>query len=74
MGAFSATTRIKQNRISVSGPTTYNTDTLLRQIYRTPCTQSYAAYQILSLGGIQGNRVGKYNLRMYGKSLPATCP
>ena len=61
MGAFSATTAIRQNRQSVSGPS-YASWGILRDIYRTRCTQSYAAYHILS-NGIQNKRVEQWNKR-----------
>ena len=59
MGAFSATKAIRQNRQSVSGPS-YASWGILREVYRTRCTQSYAAYHILS-NGIQNKRVEKWN-------------
>jgi hypothetical protein len=37
------------------------TNSVLSQIYRSPCTKSYAAYQILSAGNSQSRRAAQYN-------------
>ena len=54
-----STTNIKQNNKNAHSMSV--TNSVLSQIYRSPCTKSYAAYQILSAGNSQSRRVEQYN-------------
>ena len=56
-----STIRIKQNNKNAHSMSI--TNSVLSQIYRSPCTKSYAAYQILSAGNSQSRRVEQYNLK-----------
>jgi hypothetical protein len=56
-----STIRIKQNNKNTHSMSI--TNSVLSQIYRSPCTKSYAAYQILSAGNSQSRRVEQYNLK-----------
>jgi hypothetical protein len=56
-----STTNIKQNNKNAHSMSV--TNSVLSQIYRSPCTKSYAAYQILSAGNSQSRRVEQYNLK-----------
>lgn len=54
-----STTNIKQNNKNAHSMSV--TNSVLSQIYRSPCTKSYAAYQILSAGNSQSRRAAQYN-------------
>lgn len=56
-----STIRIKQNNKNAHSMSV--TNSVLSQIYRSPCTKSYAAYQILSAGNSQSRRASQYNLK-----------
>ena len=56
-----STTNIKQNNKNSHSMSV--TNSVLSQIYRSPCTKSYAAYQILSAGNSQSRRAYQYNLK-----------
>lgn len=56
-----STTNIKQNNKNSHSMSL--TNSVLSQIYRSPCTKSYAAYQILSAGNSQSRRAYQYNLK-----------
>jgi len=69
------TIRIKQN--NKSNYPIHVTNSVLSQIYRSPCTTSYTAYEILSMGNFQARRAAQYNSRngisLYNCYLPSPC-